>query len=322
MTTRVQTPRRNRSRGERPDRVRENAVLRRSALDRRAEAGAASTSRPRPRARARSRTPTRPGRTSRRIPRHEPDERRSSRHSSRSPAMTDQSLEIPASPSPEGAPQPAAAETAPAAGAQAATGTLVLEPPAPVEAVPSTKAEESVPISAADKAKLDAMVASYLDAVSSLDPHSQAFADKVKDIGKLGDDDIRASAVGLEPAAREAHRGDAERRPDRDLGGQQVAPQPAPPGRGPRPGQAGRPVQPARRSSACCRSAPATGSATTSTSTARASTRSTRSSRRSTTARTSSSATTPRSSRRRSTSGRRWAGCASTPTSPGASTTR
>ena len=109
--------------------------------------------------------------------------------------MTDQSLEIPASPSPEGAPQPAAAETAPAAGAQAATGTLVLEPPAPVEAVPSTKAEESVPISPADKAKLDAMVASYLDAVSSLDPHSQAFADKVKDIGKLGDDDIRASAA-------------------------------------------------------------------------------------------------------------------------------
>jgi uncharacterized protein YaaN involved in tellurite resistance len=39
------------------------------------------------------------------------------------------------------------------------------------------------------------MVASYLDAVSSLDPHSQAFADKVKDIGKLGDDDIRASAA-------------------------------------------------------------------------------------------------------------------------------
>jgi uncharacterized protein YaaN involved in tellurite resistance len=108
--------------------------------------------------------------------------------------MTDQSLEIPASPSPEGSTQPAAAETAPEPAAQAATGTLVLEPPAPVEAVPSTKAEESVPISPDDKAKLDGMVASYLDAVSSLDPHSEAFADKVKDIGKLGDDDIRASA--------------------------------------------------------------------------------------------------------------------------------
>jgi uncharacterized protein YaaN involved in tellurite resistance len=111
--------------------------------------------------------------------------------------MTDQSLEIPASPAPEGAPAPAPAtpEVAAASAAQAATGTLVLEPPAPVEAVPATKAEESVPVSRADKAKLDAMVASYLDAVSSLDPHSQAFADKVRDIGKLGDDDIRASAA-------------------------------------------------------------------------------------------------------------------------------
>jgi len=112
--------------------------------------------------------------------------------------MTDPSLEIPASAAPEGAPAPAPApaspEVAAASAAQAATGTLVLEPPAPVEAVPATKAEESVPVSPADKAKLDAMVASYLDAVSSLDPHSQAFADKVRDIGKLGDDDIRASA--------------------------------------------------------------------------------------------------------------------------------
>jgi len=108
--------------------------------------------------------------------------------------MTDQSFEIPAASSPSPAPEPA--DESPAAGAAAATatGTLVLEPPAPVEAVPATKAEESVPINPADKAKLDAMVASYLDAVSSLDPHSQAFADKVKDIGKLGDDDIRASA--------------------------------------------------------------------------------------------------------------------------------
>jgi uncharacterized protein YaaN involved in tellurite resistance len=106
--------------------------------------------------------------------------------------MTDQSLEIPAASTPSPAPQPA--DEAPAAAAATATGTLVLEPPAPVEAVPTTKAEESVPINPADKAKLDAMVASYLDAVSSLDPHSQAFADKVKDIGKLGDDDIRASA--------------------------------------------------------------------------------------------------------------------------------
>ncbi len=39
------------------------------------------------------------------------------------------------------------------------------------------------------------MVAGYLDAVSTLDTHSQAFSDKISDIGKLGDEDIRASAA-------------------------------------------------------------------------------------------------------------------------------
>jgi uncharacterized protein YaaN involved in tellurite resistance len=103
--------------------------------------------------------------------------------------MTDQSFELPAS-SPPAAPSPAAEVQA-----AAAASTLVLEAPAPVAAVAPARAEGAVPINAADQAKLDAMVASYLDAVSTLDAHSQAFADKVKDIGKLGDDDIRASAA-------------------------------------------------------------------------------------------------------------------------------
>jgi uncharacterized protein YaaN involved in tellurite resistance len=104
--------------------------------------------------------------------------------------MTDKSFELPAS-STAAAPSPAAEVQA----AAASTATLVLEAPAPVEAVAPTRAEGAVPINAADQAKLDGMVASYLDAVSTLDAHSQAFADKVKDIGKLGDDDIRASAA-------------------------------------------------------------------------------------------------------------------------------
>jgi uncharacterized protein YaaN involved in tellurite resistance len=103
--------------------------------------------------------------------------------------MTDQSFELPASSTPA-APSPAAEVQA-----AAASTTLVLEAPAPVAAVAPVRAEGAVPINAADQAKLDAMVASYLDAVSTLDAHSQAFADKVKDIGKLGDDDIRASAA-------------------------------------------------------------------------------------------------------------------------------
>ena len=105
--------------------------------------------------------------------------------------MTDQSLELPAS-DPDAAADPQAhVGEAPAS----SMSTLVLEAPAPVAAVAPTQATSAVPISAADHAKLDAMVASYVDAVSNLDTHSQAFSDKVKDIGKLGDDDIRASAA-------------------------------------------------------------------------------------------------------------------------------
>jgi uncharacterized protein YaaN involved in tellurite resistance len=81
------------------------------------------------------------------------------------------------------------------AAAAPATSTLVLEAPAPVTAVAPAAATDAVPINAADRARLDSMVASYLDAVSTLDPHSTEFSDKVKDIGKLGDDDIRASAA-------------------------------------------------------------------------------------------------------------------------------
>ena len=107
--------------------------------------------------------------------------------------MTDQSLRLPDASTPP-APDPATAPAAQAAGA-ATTATLVLDAPAPVTAVAPAQASGAVPISDADRAKLDAMVANYLDAVSTLDTHSQAFSDKVKDIGKLGDDDIRASAA-------------------------------------------------------------------------------------------------------------------------------
>src|SRR4029077_18469879 len=51
------------------------------------------------------------------------------------------------------------------------------------------------PIEAGEQAKLDTMVASYIEAVSTLDPHSPAVTDKVRDIANLGDDDIRASAA-------------------------------------------------------------------------------------------------------------------------------
>ena len=103
--------------------------------------------------------------------------------------MSDQPLDVQA---PTGT-TPASAATD--AGATAATQTLVLEPPAPVTRVEPTQAVGAVAISDADRAKLDAMVATYLDAVTTLDTHSAAFTAKVSDIGRLGDEDIRASAA-------------------------------------------------------------------------------------------------------------------------------
>ena len=60
--------------------------------------------------------------------------------------------------------------------------------------VAPTQAAGAVPISDTDRAKLDDMVSGYLDTVISLDVHSQAFTDRMRDIGKLGDDDIRSAA--------------------------------------------------------------------------------------------------------------------------------
>ena len=109
--------------------------------------------------------------------------------------MTDQSLEIPASPSPEGAPQPAPPRPRRRPAPRPRPARSSSSRPPRSRPCPRRRPRSRSRSAAADKAKLDAMVASYLDAVSSLDPHSQAFADKVKDIGKLGDDDIRASAA-------------------------------------------------------------------------------------------------------------------------------
>jgi uncharacterized protein YaaN involved in tellurite resistance len=96
--------------------------------------------------------------------------------------MTDSSLNL-------GAPiAPAPAPEAPA------PATLELAPPAPVVAVPPAQASEMVTLDAATVARLDTMVDSYLAAITSLDVHGGEFASKVKDIQKLGDEDIRASA--------------------------------------------------------------------------------------------------------------------------------
>jgi uncharacterized protein YaaN involved in tellurite resistance len=88
---------------------------------------------------------------------------------------------------------PAPDVSAPSAGTE--TTTLVLTPPAPVAVVGDADATGAVKLDPATVAKLDSMVAGYLDAVTALDPHAPDFSAKVSDIRKLGDDDIRASAA-------------------------------------------------------------------------------------------------------------------------------
>ena len=56
------------------------------------------------------------------------------------------------------------------------------------------QAEQSLSIDPKDVAKLDALVDSYIEGVTSIDVQAPEFRTKVEDIRKLGDDDIRASA--------------------------------------------------------------------------------------------------------------------------------
>ena len=95
--------------------------------------------------------------------------------------MTDSSLNLgaPIAPAPVIAPAPA---------------TVELAPPAPVAAVPAAQASEMVKLDTATVSRLDGMVETYLAAITSLDVHGGEFAAKVKDIQKLGDEDIKASS--------------------------------------------------------------------------------------------------------------------------------
>jgi uncharacterized protein YaaN involved in tellurite resistance len=77
----------------------------------------------------------------------------------------------------------------------AAPSTIALKPPAPVQMVEATEATGAVKLDPATVARLDATVAGYLDAVTSLDPHGPDFTAQVTDIRKLGDEDIRTSAA-------------------------------------------------------------------------------------------------------------------------------
>lgn len=76
----------------------------------------------------------------------------------------------------------------------AAGSALVLVPPQPVPAVTSQDAGAMVTVDPQTAGRIDAMVKAYLEALTSLDPHSQTFADKVNAIHSMGDEEIRQSA--------------------------------------------------------------------------------------------------------------------------------
>jgi uncharacterized protein YaaN involved in tellurite resistance len=69
-----------------------------------------------------------------------------------------------------------------------------LTPPAPVQAVAQTQAQEMVKLDQADIARLDSKVAEFVKAVLAVDVHSDAFKNKVNTIHNLGSQEIRTSA--------------------------------------------------------------------------------------------------------------------------------
>ena len=104
--------------------------------------------------------------------------------------MTEPKLDL-SDATPVAAPEPAPTTPAPAA---AATATLTLEPPRAVTAVPATQATDAVKLDPEQTRKLDEMVSTYLEAVTSMDTHDVNFTSRVNDIAKLGDEDVRSSA--------------------------------------------------------------------------------------------------------------------------------
>jgi uncharacterized protein YaaN involved in tellurite resistance len=70
----------------------------------------------------------------------------------------------------------------------------VLQPPAPVAAVPPASAETAVPLDAAETTKLDGQVAQFVEAVTSLDLHGADFKTRVDAINGMGNAEVAAAA--------------------------------------------------------------------------------------------------------------------------------
>jgi uncharacterized protein YaaN involved in tellurite resistance len=103
--------------------------------------------------------------------------------------MTESSLELPSSVTTPEVPSSSSPESD-----EPTSAALALKAPPAVGAVEPGKAIDAVQIAETDKMRLDEMVSKYLDAISALDTHGKEFQDKVVEIARLGEDDIRASA--------------------------------------------------------------------------------------------------------------------------------
>ena len=84
--------------------------------------------------------------------------------------------------------------TATPAAAPAASGALVLAPPAPVVLVEKEQAVGAIPLDEAKQAELRAKAQQFVDGLAALDMRSPQFAEKVSQITTMGDSDMRAAA--------------------------------------------------------------------------------------------------------------------------------
>ncbi len=76
-----------------------------------------------------------------------------------------------------------------------APGTsLALTPPEPVTAVEPAQAEREVAITPEDSARIDKLVSTYVDSVSTLDVHADEYRRRVDDVNAIGDREIRATS--------------------------------------------------------------------------------------------------------------------------------
>jgi len=101
---------------------------------------------------------------------------------------------VPGSASPTGVAAASKSEDAGSASALSASRPLVLTAPAPVVTVAESQAVDAVALDPATEARLDQLVAGYLDVIASLDPHDPQFEARAAEIRTLGDKEASASA--------------------------------------------------------------------------------------------------------------------------------